>query len=226
MLTSAQREIAALRIVDSALENAGISAQYCNYSLPKTTSSLATLEQVILLAKAGTLLASSQSLDSVDSSILSTLAATSIARSFQRSSLASISGRIPEHAPFIAPMTPKWAHSLLLPFLSSESCPLDQEVRSTPGLRITVENEAAVNLTWQGNDNRNPLLVGWVSWHRKPIYTPITPTSGNSGVTPIPSGLRGFVIMVLANKTSTNIFDLSADSLSRPEMVEIVYNGD
>lgn len=96
-------------------------------------------------------------------------------------------------------------------------------------MRMAVENETTVNLTWEaapGNNSRNPLLIGWVSWLLEPIYTPITMTSRNSGVTPIPSGLRGFVLMVMTNKTSANIYDLSADSLSRPAMAEIVYNRD
>jgi hypothetical protein len=90
---------------------------------------------------------------------------------------------------------------------------------------MTPKNGTAVHLTWQavaGENPRDPLFVGWVSWLREPIYTPITVTSRNSGVTPIPSGLEGFVIAAMTNKIVDNIYDLSADTLFGPVMAEVV----
>ncbi len=94
-----------MRAANSVLENIGISTHHCNYSLPNTTASLAALEQVILVVRAGTLLASAQNLYSLDSSILSTLAAASIVRSLQGSSPVSITSRIPKRLSLIAPIT-------------------------------------------------------------------------------------------------------------------------
>ncbi|KAL2015434.1 hypothetical protein VTK56DRAFT_5500 [Thermocarpiscus australiensis] len=222
---NSEEEGAGLRAVNHVLEYAGMSTQLCNYSLPNTSSSLATLEQVILVVRAGTLLASAQSLYSLDSSILSTLAAASIVRSLQGNSPLPVTSRISKRVPFVAPMTAKWAYSLLAHFLSFESCPWEPTLWRTPELRMTPENGTAVNLTWQavaGESHSDPLFVGWVSWLREPIYTPITITSRNSGVTPIPSGLKGFVVVVMTNKISDNIYDLSADTLSGPVMAEVV----
>ena len=92
-------------------------------------------------------------------------------------------------------------------------------------LKLSSGNGTIINFIWDpipAKSQNGTLFIGWVSWLQKPVYTPITLTSPNSGTTSVPSELRGFVIAVLTDEMPEQVYNLTSASISGPILAKVV----
>jgi hypothetical protein len=213
-----------MRATNYDLEDAGTYyVPHCNYSLPNTTSSLVSLQQVIQVVRTGTLLAWADGFYTMNLSIVPDLVAIAIVHALRESYHRPETGT--ERVPLITPITPEWGFNLLSPFVISESCTLQPSIQRTPGLEIFARNGTSINFTWDpaiAESHNDTLFIGWASLFRRPMYTQITLTSQNSGTALVPVGTQGLVVAVLTDKMPGNIYDLSATTLAGPVLAEII----